>query len=126
MIFAVALGGGIGAGARYLIDKALPHPWGTVTVNLVGSFLLGLLAALFVREGALAGSATWFAMLGAGFCGGLTTFSTASINALQVSDEQGQGRSAAFVFGMLAGAVALAALGMLIGSRLLPGPGTSH
>ena len=78
MIFAVALGGGIGAGARYLIDKALPHPWGTVTVNFVGSFLLGLLASLFVREDALAGSATWYAMLGAGFCGGLTTFSTFS------------------------------------------------
>lgn len=117
IVFAVALGAGVGAGIRYLTDEALPQPWGTVTVNFVGSFLLGLFAAFFVREGIPAGSsASLYAMLGAGFCGGLTTFSTASINALQVTDEHGVPKAGVFVFGMLVGSVALAALGMLAGS----------
>lgn len=72
----VALGAAIGAPTRYLVDRAVSArhgsiwPWGTLIVNVVGSFLLGLLLASGVDSGA------GYALLGAGFCGALTTFST--------------------------------------------------
>lgn len=67
----VALGAGAGAGARFTAGRLLDGRWptGTMLVNLAGSFLLGVLSAL-----ALGGSAT--ALLGTGFCGGVTTFSS--------------------------------------------------
>ena len=67
----VAVGGGLGALARYLaghlVDGRLPL--GTIGVNIVGSFLLGWFSGL-----ALGGAA--FAFLGTGFCGALTTYSS--------------------------------------------------
>lgn len=69
----VVLGAMIGAPARYLIDRALTRdslfPWGTLTVNVIGSFLLGFLAASAV-------SSPVFHLLGTGLCGALTTYST--------------------------------------------------
>lgn len=71
----VALGAAMGAPARYLVDLTLQRrlgpafPWGTLTVNAVGSLLLGSLLALSLPPEALA-------LLGTGFCGALTTYST--------------------------------------------------
>nr|WP_205861638.1 fluoride efflux transporter CrcB [Planosporangium flavigriseum] len=73
----VALGAAVGAPLRYLVDRAIQgrhdslFPWGTFAVNVVGSFLLGLLAAA-----ALHTSAPIMALLGTGLCGALTTYST--------------------------------------------------
>ena len=56
---AIAVGGAIGAPARYLLDAAVPRPWGIVLVNLLGSLLAGLVAgaappaALFLAVGLL-------------------------------------------------------------------------
>lgn len=67
----VALGAAVGSPLRYLaghlVDGRLP--WGTIAVNWVGSLLLGWFSALGLFGDALA-------LLGVGFCGGLTTFST--------------------------------------------------
>lgn len=71
----VALGAAVGAPARFLVDLALQRrlgqafPWGTLTVNVLGSFLLGVFMALPLPPEALA-------LLGTGFCGALTTYST--------------------------------------------------
>lgn len=79
---AVALGGGLGSVARFAVGRWVQSlhvtsriPWGTFAVNVAGSFLLGLLAGILVRRGQGPGAA-WFLLLGTGFCGGFTTFST--------------------------------------------------
>lgn len=71
----VALGGALGAVCRYLLSRLTDtsFPWGTLTVNLLGSFLIGFLAG-FVNRGLL--SPEMKLLLVTGFCGGFTTFST--------------------------------------------------
>jgi fluoride exporter len=95
---AVALGGAIGAPARFLTDLLVQSrhrsamPWGTFAVNVIGSFVLGLVA------GAHVGS-SWMALVGTGFCGGLTTFSTFSFETVRLI-EGGQWRTAALNVGL--------------------------
>lgn len=81
MILVVALAGGLGAALRYVVDSLVPTggpdavPRGTAVVNVSGSFLAGLLGGA-LAAGAL--SPAVYAVGVAGFCGGYTTFSTAS------------------------------------------------
>ncbi len=93
----VLLGGAVGAPARYLLDRwvqsrhASVQPWGTVTVNVVGCLLLGLVAgAVAATDGQ-----TWvLALLGTGLCGALTTFSTFTFETVRLVEE-GEHRAAA-------------------------------
>ncbi|KRF20927.1 hypothetical protein ASG90_00440 [Nocardioides sp. Soil797] len=80
----VALGAAVGAGLRYVAGHFLDrdHPNGTLLVNVAGSFVLGLLSAL-----ALSGHA--MALLGVGFCGGLTTFSSFAVQANRLGARRG-------------------------------------
>jgi fluoride exporter len=70
----VALGGAVGAASRFLVAHHLDArvPWGTLLVNVVGSFLLGLWSGLALGENAMA-------LLGVGFCGGFTTYSAFAV-----------------------------------------------
>jgi CrcB protein len=85
----VALGAAAGAPLRYLADIAVQRrhdsvfPWGTLAVNVVGSFLFGVIAAVG-RGGDL--SAGVVAGLGVGFCGALTTYSTFGYETLRLID----------------------------------------
>ena len=80
----IAIGGAFGACARYLISELCiillgrGFPYGTLTVNVVGSFLMGLLIASFENE--LLASEPWRQVIGLGFLGALTTFSTFSMD----------------------------------------------
>lgn len=84
LVLAVAAGGAIGSVARLLAGFAstrafgLAFPWGTLIVNIVGSFVIGVLAESFALRWNL--PPAWQAFLTVGFCGGFTTFSTFSLD----------------------------------------------
>lgn len=75
------LGGFAGTCARYLVGVLAKHlfatafPVGTLTVNIVGSFIIGLLYGLAERQGLFSGNMTSLLLI-TGFCGGFTTFSS--------------------------------------------------
>lgn len=86
----VLLGGAVGAPIRYLTDLFVQSrhdsvfPWGTFTVNIVGSLILGVTAALVIDLG----PPTWvLALVGTGFCGALTTFSTFGFETVRLLEE---------------------------------------
>ncbi|WP_260284140.1 fluoride efflux transporter FluC [Peribacillus aracenensis] len=85
--FAVGFGGAAGAILRYCVILTAGHsffPFGTLLINIVGSFLLGMINGYF----ALKKKSLVFLALGSGFCGGFTTMSTFSqevVNLLQTS-----------------------------------------
>ena len=76
----VAVGAAVGAPLRYLVDRWLnvgrTFPWGTFAVNIAGSFLLAILLGLHVGQ-------TVSQILGVGFCGALTTYSTFGFEVLR-------------------------------------------
>lgn len=95
-VLLVLVGGAVGAPVRYLADLAVQSrhdsvfPWGTFAVNVVGSLVLGAVAAaVFV-----AGAPDWvLTLVGTGFCGALTTFSTFGFETVRLLEE-GSGRAA--------------------------------
>ncbi|RMI45651.1 fluoride efflux transporter CrcB [Streptomyces triticirhizae] len=116
----VALGGAVGAPLRYAVDRGLrrwhegPFPWGTLLVNLAGSLVLGVLTGATLAGAAGEGLGL---LLGTGFCGALTTYSTFSHETLRLA-ETGRwpaafGNVLASVGGGLGAAYAGHALGLL-------------
>lgn len=108
----VVLGGGIGAGLRHFVGLASLRlfgpgfPWGTVTVNVVGSFAMGLLIAWLART---SGSFQDLRLLLAtGVLGGFTTFSAFSLDFAVLWERGALGPAAAYVIGSVV--VSLAAL----------------
>ncbi|HEV7184465.1 MAG TPA: fluoride efflux transporter CrcB [Leifsonia sp.] len=119
VVLAVAAAGGLGAVARLVFDGvlrsrlAVNFPLGTTVINVTGSFLLGLVTALALAHGL---PAEWRAILGTGFLGGYTTFSTASYETVRLA-QQRRYRAALFNgIGMLGLALAAAGLGLWLGS----------
>ncbi|WP_319535805.1 fluoride efflux transporter CrcB [uncultured Vibrio sp.] len=80
----IAAGGAFGACSRYLISELCVlllgrgFPYGTLTVNVIGSFVMGLLIAAFENE--MLATDPWRQIIGLGFLGALTTFSTFSMD----------------------------------------------
>jgi CrcB protein len=118
----VSLGGGVGAALRCWLDGTVKarvdgtalgcFPLGTLVINVTGSLVLGLVTGLG-ETGALGPSVV--AVLGTGMMGGYTTFSTASVETVQLL-RSGKPRLAVLNgLGMLVVSVGAAALGLLIG-----------
>ncbi len=110
MILVIMLAGGFGACCRYLVDTALKSwfpgsAWGTVAVNTVGSFLLGVVIGRGQSEIAL--------IVGTGFCGGFTTFSTAMVENVRILRAH-PWRGIAFGLGLFGVCLAAAALGLAL------------
>ncbi|MBB3664902.1 CrcB protein [Prauserella sediminis] len=118
----VMFGGAAGAVLRYLIDLRLQRgrvsafPWGTLTVNVLGSALLGLLTAWVLATGATGGAA--FALAGVGLCGSLTTFSTFGYDTVRLITERRHGHAAANVVVTVLAGFAAALAGLLAGGAL--------
>jgi CrcB protein len=114
IVLLVFVGGAIGAPSRYVMDRyvqsrhRLRFPLGTLTVNLLGCLVLGLLAGSDWSTGQ-------HALIGTGFCGGLTTFSTFSVETVELL--QGRRAVAATGYVMLSCAfgIGAAALGYSLG-----------
>lgn len=115
MVLAVAAGGALGSVARYLVGVAstrafgLAFPWGTLIVNVAGSFLIGVLVELFALKADLPQEARVF--LTVGLCGGFTTFSTFSLDAWVLVERGAWWQAAAYV----AGSVLLSIGGLVAG-----------
>ena len=111
-IVLVAVGGAVGASARYALVRLLParFPWAILAANVAGSFLLGALLSAASREAML--------LLGVGFCGALTTFSTFALDTAVLTRE-GRPRAAAVnVAASVAAALAALAIGLALGRAL--------
>lgn len=118
-VLLIAIGAAVGAPLRYLTDRAVQarhhhgFPWGTFTVNMGGSFVLGVLTAAAT---ALGPNAT--ALIGVGFCGALTTYSTFSYETLRLLEDWAPLKAGANVAGSVLLGVAAATAGWFIGSTL--------
>jgi fluoride exporter len=118
LIIAVACGGALGSVARYLVGIGsgklfgIDFPWGTLIINITGSFLIGLFVGMFATRWDLSQAVRVF--LTVGICGGYTTFSTFSLDAYYLM-ERGQAVAAG---AYMIGSVVLS-VGALIGAMLL-------
>lgn len=116
-LFPVMIGGAIGAGARHLVGQAVlarfgpAFPWGTLSINIVGSLLMGLLVGWLARSG---GGDTTRLFVGVGILGGFTTFSSFSMEYWMLFERGQNAQAAAYVFASVIGAIAACGLGLFI------------
>ncbi|WP_433167687.1 fluoride efflux transporter CrcB [Kribbella sp. CA-247076] len=117
-VLLVALGAAVGAPLRFLVDKHLvgrwlptsnastPLPWGTFTVNILGSFVLGLLTGVTDR--------TTTVLVGVGFCGAFTTYSTFAAETTALAAAGRRGKAVLNVVLNLGAGLVAAVLGALL------------
>ena len=115
----VGLGSFVGGALRYLISTWMKNacsqsfPWGTLMVNLVGCFLIGVIFALFSRF--CSTSHPWCLLLTTGLCGGFTTFSTFANESLQMLQNGQWGGFITYVSISVIAGICLTALGYWVG-----------
>lgn len=115
----VVLGGAVGAPLRYLTDRAIAarldqvFPWGTLVVNIAASLLLGILTGA-----AMTLPPHWYAVLGTGLAGALSTYSTFGYETVGLIQDRAHRRAVASVAGNLAGTLCAAAAGLWLGATL--------
>ena len=113
----VGLAGATGAVCRFVVDGAVrgrwrsPLPVATMAINVSGSLLLGVLTGLVLYHGA---PATLTLVAGTGFCGGYTTFSTASFEAVRLVQTGERKAACTSVAATVVGALCAAALGLAL------------
>jgi CrcB protein len=118
LFLAVAAGGLVGAPARYLLDQLVTRragpalPWGTLVINVSGSLLLGFLTGLTLA-GHLPPAGK--ALLGTGFCGAYTTYSTFAFETVRLLENGRLLSAAANVLVSVLAGLAAAAAGLAVG-----------
>jgi fluoride exporter len=118
MYLSVAAGGALGTIARYFVSGIVANafgqtfPWGTLIINVTGSFVIGFFGGLTGPDGRLLVSGTTRQFVMTGFCGGYTTFSSFSLQTLNLMND-GEWASAA---GNVLGSVALCLFFVWLGS----------
>lgn len=117
----VAIGGAVGSMARYLVNIGLLRligpgfPWGTLTVNILGSFLMGVIWVTLDVKGAM----RFAPLLMTGILGGFTTFSAFSLDAVTMVERGEPGLATIYVVGSVAVSVLALAAGMMISRAVL-------
>lgn len=112
----VVVGACVGAPLRYLTDRGIQtrhetvFPWGTLSVNVVASLILGIVAGAGSHWGP-----TTSALIGTGFCGALSTYSTFSFETLRLMQQGARFAAAVNVGVSLVAGVGAAAVGWSIG-----------
>jgi CrcB protein len=118
-LLAILVGGAAGAVSRFWLANGVyawlgrGFPWGTLVVNVLGSFVMGLLYVLLLERGALSGE--WRALLLVGFLGAFTTFSSFSIETLVLIEQGYLGRAFANIWVSLLSCLLSCWLGLLLG-----------
>ena len=121
-VLLVALGAAVGAPLRYLVDRAVQtwhdslFPWGTIAVNVAGSFVLGVLVRGTTVHAVPGGVG---ALLGTGLCGALTTYSTFGYETMRLMQQR---TTALAVFNAVAsviGGLGAAYIGVAIAQALV-------
>ncbi|KPF41762.1 fluoride efflux transporter CrcB [Rhizobium sp. AAP43] len=121
-VLLVAFGGALGSVCRYLTGLAMTRllgpafPWGTLTVNVVGSFAIGFLAELFARK--FDASMELRLLLIVGFLGGFTTFSSFSLDTLALVERGAALQGMAYIAGSLLLSFAAVFSGLSLGRSL--------
>jgi fluoride exporter len=116
LLFVLA-GAAVGAPLRYLTDRAIQarhdtvFPWGTLSVNVIGSLVLGAVAA-GTTSGALPHQLQY--LIGTGFCGALTTYSTLSYETLRLAEQNARLLATANLVGSVIAGLGGAFLGAAI------------
>jgi len=111
------LAGATGALARFLLDASIkqrwrsPFPLATVVINVTGSALLGMLAGIVLFHGE---SSMWQTVVGTGFCGGYTTFSTASFETVRLVQQDRRALALLNAIGSLITSVGACAVGLAV------------
>jgi CrcB protein len=119
---AIAAGGALGALMRYWLSSAVyamlgrGFPYGTLTVNVLGSFLMGLLYVIMLERLAL--GAEWRAFALVGVLGAFTTFSTFSIETLNLLEQADYAKAAANVIFSVLACIGAAFAGVMIARQL--------
>ena len=114
---AVALGGGFGAWLRFVAGRLIPSgsfPFATLTINILGSFAMGLVAGWLARQG---GNESVRLLLGVGVLGGFTTFSAFSLEVVTLVQRGAMASAAVYVAASLAGGI----IGLIAGMALMRG-----
>jgi CrcB protein len=123
MIWLVALGGALGSVSRFLLGPALQRafdatfPVGTLFINITGSLILGFVMRLAVEGVNVTPEARAF--IAVGFCGGFTTFSTFSFEAMRLLEDGEGWRAAMYVFASVLLSLAAAFVGLVAARELM-------
>lgn len=117
----VGVGGAVGAAARFAVTTAMltrfgpTFPYGVLLVNVLGSFFLGVVVAISADPAA----PRWpLALLGVGFLGGFTTFSSFAIDVIALLERRDPGAAALYVGASVVLSVAAAGIGVAVGRAL--------
>ncbi|HEV2597428.1 fluoride efflux transporter CrcB [Sphingopyxis sp.] len=116
-LFPVMIGGAIGAGTRHLVGQAMlarlgpGFPWWTLSINIAGSLLMGVLVGWLARSG---GGDTTRLFVGVGILGGFTTFSSFSMEYWMLFERGQNAQAAAYVLASVIGAIVACGLGLFL------------
>lgn len=120
----IAIGSALGGMSRYAVSRAVAlrygetFPWGTLVVNITGSFIIGMLAALTGPDSRLVVSPNARSFLMIGICGGYTTFSSFSLQTLELIRNRDFSEAGGNILLSVAACIAAVTIGYMAGAAM--------